>query len=418
MKRINDWKIVQIKDLGKVVTGKTPPTVVADNFGDDYLFITPSDMDGRKEINDTERKISFKGAAILKSYILPAKSVCVSCIGWQMGKVVMTTQTSFTNQQINTIIPNDKVIPDFVYYGLSTRREELQLLGSVGTRTPILNKSSFEKVNIYLPPLPTQHKIAYILSAYDDLIENNTRRIKILEEMAQTLYHEWFVKFRFPGHEQVKMVESELGLIPEGWNVFTIRDASSYINRGIAPKYDEHSNSIVINQKCIRDGRLNLELGRRHVKKVPQEKLILFGDVLINSTGIGTLGRVAQVYKNIPDCTVDSHVSIVRPGELVNIDYFGFTLLQLQPYFDKMGVGSTGQTELSRQSIADTNFLLPPRDLQETFSQVVSPMRHAIVGKFTKNSNLRQTRDLLLPKLISGEIDIENLEIDIGKIAA
>jgi type I restriction enzyme S subunit len=103
------------------------------------------------------------------------------------------------------------------------------ILGSTVDRIPLV---SFPKFEINLPPLPIQRTIASILSAYDDLIENNTRRIAILEEMAQMLYQEWFVKFHFPGHEQVKMVESELGMIPEGWRVVSFFDIAEVLSGG------------------------------------------------------------------------------------------------------------------------------------------------------------------------------------------
>lgn len=269
----------------------------------------------------------------------------------------------------------------FAYYLLQTI--DFKSYNS-GSAQPSLNRNYIYQIDIKVPPLSTQKRVANILSTYDRLIENNTRRIKILEEMAQLLYREWFVNFRFPGHQQVSMIESVIGLIPKGWEVKTLADMTAYINRGIAPKYDEQSKRIVINQKCIRNGRLNLELARRHNKTVPLEKFIQFGDVLINSTGIGTLGRVTQIYQNLTDCTVDSHVSIVRPSELVNKDFFGLALLQLQQYFDQMGVGSTGQTELSRQAIANTSFLVPPKQLQDSFSQYVSPMRQLIIAMDAK----------------------------------
>ena len=219
MNESSNWKRLRLNEIGKVITGRTPPTADIENFGDEYLFITPSDMDGRKRINDTERKLSSKGAAVISSCQISSKSVCVSCIGWQMGKVAMTTKTSFTNQQINTIIPHENIIPDFLHYSLSTRREELKTLGSVGTRTPILKKSTFEKLELYLPPYENQKKIASILSNYDNLIENNTRRIEILEEIVKLIYEEWFVKFIFPGPENTKISPSDLGEIPEGWEV-------------------------------------------------------------------------------------------------------------------------------------------------------------------------------------------------------
>ncbi|WP_375470152.1 restriction endonuclease subunit S [uncultured Nostoc sp.] len=115
----------------------------------------------------------------------------------------------------------------FAYYFLQTLHLEQYDCGSAN---PTLNRNYIHELPISYPPLPTQKKIAGILSAYDDLIENNTRRIKILEEMAQTLYHEWFVKFRFPGHEHTKMVDSELGLIPEGWEVTTLNRVCTVIS--------------------------------------------------------------------------------------------------------------------------------------------------------------------------------------------
>jgi type I restriction enzyme S subunit len=147
--------------------------------------------------------------------------------------------------------------------------------------------------------------------------------------------------------------------------------------------------------------------------RVSNEKLVRFGDVLVNSTGIGTLGRVAQIYYDIPNCSVDSHVTIVRPRDRAMIDYFGFYLQSLQPHFDSLGVGSTGQTELSRESIASSNFLLPSKNIQEAFAIFVSPMQRNVMQMLIKNNNLRQTRDLLLPKLISGEVDVEGLDIHI-----
>ena len=405
-------EVVAIRDLGRVVTGRTPSTLVDDYFGNDFPFLTPSDMNGQKTIRVTERSISHKGAAVLRNSKVPAGAIAVSCIGWQMGKVAIIAQPSFTNQQINAIIPNGRADPDFLYYSLSTRRDELKNLGSVGTRTPILNKSRFEELTLVLPPLLIQRKIAGILSAYDDLIENNMRRIAILDEMARELYREWFVRFRFPGHLEQELSDDELGLLPVGWPVRIIRDEASFINRGVSPRYDDEADGIVINQRCIRNGNLSLDEARRHATSVPVTKYVQPGDVLINSTGVGTLGRVAQVLDLIPNCTVDSHVSIVRPSEAVNEHYFGMTLLALQPVLETRGIGSTGQTELGRDAVASVPFVMPPRDLQDLFGTFVAPMRHAATILAKKNANLRSARDLLLPKLVSGEVDVESLTLE------
>jgi len=266
------------------------------------------------------------------------------------------------------------------------------------------------KMWLSTPPLPVQRRIASILSAYDELIENNQRRIKILEEMARSLYREWFVHFRFPGHDKVKMVPSSLGPIPQGWEVKKLGDLTVVLNRGISPTYDdEGGDSKVVNQKCIRDQRLSLEPARRQSKPIPPDKRIRFGDVLINSTGVGTLGRVAQVYEDLDQCTVDTHVTIVRPKADTDVDFFGCMLLLKQEDFERLGIGATGQTELGRTAIGEIEIPVSPDSLQKRFGALVHPMRTAANTLSKQTENLRRTRDLLLPRLLSGQVDIEAL---------
>ncbi|ABW68041.1 restriction endonuclease subunit S [Desulfosudis oleivorans] len=288
-----------------------------------------------------------------------------------------------------------------------------------GVTVPHLNMKDVRSLPLPpLPPLPTQRKIAAILSAYDDLIENNLRRIKILEEMAQNLYREWFVKFRFPGWEKARFVDSPLGKIPEEWEVTTINKVTSYINRGVTPKYDASASSLVVNQKCIRDRKLNLSLARQHKSRVMDDKYVVFGDILINSTGVGTLGRVAQVYEDLNDVTVDTHVSIVRPSNGDGIDFLGLALIDLEPHFESLGAGATGQTELRRDRIGETEIVLPPVKMRKQFSEKVTSLRKLVLNLAARNETLRRTRDLLLPKLISGEVDVSELDIAIPEEAA
>ena len=138
-----------------------------------------------------------------------------------------------------------------------------------------------------------------------------------------------------------------------------------------------------------------------------------FGDVLINSTGVGTLGRVAQIYEYLDDytTTVDTHVTIVRPKEGIDIDYFGLSILALEHYFESQGIGATNQTELGRERVSKTRFLRVPNELEISFGAKVQSWRKQALLLVQKNQNLRRTRDLLLPKLISGEVDVSQLEV-------
>ncbi len=275
-----------------------------------------------------------------------------------------------------------------------------------GAAQPNANAQVLTSFEIPLPPLQTQRRIAGILSAYDDLIENCQRRIQILEEMARSLYREWFVSFRYPGHESVPLVQSALGEIPHGWEVKKLGDISSYISRGISPRYDDEGTSLVLNQKCVREQRLSLEPARRQSKPIPKEKLVQFGDVVINSTGVGTLGRVAQIYETIENCTVDSHVTIARASGSTDLDFYGACLLRLQSTFERLGVGATGQTELGRSAISDVEVVVPTEELQQQFGKVSHGMRSATKVLGSQIHNLRQTRDLLLSRLMSGQLEV------------
>ena len=337
-------------------------------------------------LNITGDGITFARACIVPDEILPA---CV-------------------NQHVSIIRVDQKAcVPGYLLAFLThpLTKRYIESFNTGGSRRAI-TKGHIESFEVPLPPLPIQRRIAGILSAYDELIENNQRRIKILEEMARSLYREWFVLFRFPVHDKVKMVPSPLGPIPQGWEVNKLGDLTAILNRGISPTYDdEGGDSTVINQKCIRDQRLSLEPARRQSKPIPPDKRIRFGDVLINSTGVGTLGRVAQVYENLEQCTVDTHVTIVRSKADTDVDFFGCTLLLKQEDFERLGVGATGQTELGRTAIGGIELPVPPDSLQKRFGALAHPMRTAANTLSKQTQNLRRTRDLLLPRLLSGAIE-------------
>lgn len=195
------------------------------------------------------------------------------------------------------------------------------------------------------------------------------------------------------------------------------RGVAGYLNRGIAPKYDEASSTLVIGQKCIRNGRLSLTLARRQSKIPPLDKIVREGDVLINSTGTGTLGRVAQAELVPEGLTVDSHVTIVRPITGADRDYLGMQLLRLQPVFEHLGTGSTNQTELSRHAVGAQSIIWPPLDLRANYSRLVRPKRELTTNLLAQSERLTTSRDLLLPRLISGQLSVTEAEHELEKVA-
>jgi len=276
--------------------------------------------------------------------------------------------------------------------------------------------------NLELPELPslhTQRKIAAILSGYDRLIENNTRRIEILEEMARSIYREWFVNFRFPGHEQVQMVDSELGLIPKGWEVVKVEDIYRTSSGGTPSRKnpDFYGGSILwIKTRELNDGFIfdteekitDLGLQKSSAKLFPPDTVIM---AMYGAT-IGMLGIFTS-----PAATNQACCAILNNNSLFSSYYAFLYLLENREKIFSLGMGAA-QQNISQQVIKALEILKPSNEVMRKFNDLAEPLFKTIKVLQHKNINLRQTRDLLLPRLISGEIDVENLDINTDQIAA
>jgi type I restriction enzyme S subunit len=408
---IEGWKEYRLGDLGKIITGRTPPSSRPECFGGEFPFITPSDMIGQKQASTTERYLSTAGAELLQRNLLPPRSVAVSCIGWQMGKAIVTVRPSFTNQQLNAIIPHKSVDSDFLYYALVPWRDHLLSLGaSTGVRTPILNKSAFSELRIHLPPLPTQRKIAAILSAYDDLIENNTRRIALLEAMARLIYREWFVHFRFPGHENVRLAESEVGPVPEGWEITKLGDVAQEIRRSIEPEEVDPETPYVGLEHIPRKSIALTDWGK--VDQVQSTKLIFKkGEILF--------GKIRPYFHKVVVAPVDGICStdaiVILPKKA---EHFSVLLCCVSSeYFVEYATTTSQGTKMPRADwrvLTKYPLVLPPKGLLERFNTLLQDIVAQIQNLIFRNHNLRRARDLLLPRLISGEVEVAELEIEHG----
>ncbi|WP_279139414.1 restriction endonuclease subunit S [Faecalicoccus pleomorphus] len=173
---MNEWKTTKVGDIGKVITGKTPKTSNSSYYGGKIPFLTPSDDMTVKYVRETKKYITEEGRLTVKNATLPGNSVCVSCIGSDLGKVVITTEETVTNQQINSIIVNEnKYDVDFIYYVMMELGKILNFHSKTSTAVPIVNKSSFSQYEFLCPPLRIQKQIGSILSSIDAKIEENKR---------------------------------------------------------------------------------------------------------------------------------------------------------------------------------------------------------------------------------------------------
>jgi len=400
------WTMVRVSDLGRIVTGDTPPKSRPEYLGFSYPFIKPTDMTvGQRYTYNFEESYSDEAFEKYKTKLIPAGATAVVTIGSIGQKLTLTHTPCFVNQAVNAVIPDPlRFDSKYVYYLL---KHNIHLVKSADTGASSgrenVSKSNFSRLEVVATvDREQQSRIANILDGYDNLIENNQRRIKLLEESSRRLYREWFVALRFPGHERVKVVDG----VPQRWELRLISECVSHLNRGISPTYDDSAPGLVINQKCIRNGLLDLAPARHQAKEAPVEKQVQIGDVLVNSTGTGTLGRVAQVRSHVPDCTVDTHVTILRPANQSALAFWGVAMLEMEPRFTEMGIGATNQQELIRAHVGAIVLLVPPAELQTRFHMQVWPilLQSDLLGK--QSDILKQARDALLPRLMSGALAV------------
>jgi type I restriction enzyme S subunit len=304
----------------------------------------------------------------------------------------------------------------FMYYYLSQQSLKEKL--DTGSAQAQITVNALSAYYVTLPPLTTQRCIAAILSAYDDLIENNTRRIAILEEMARRIYEEWFIRFRFPGHEKVRMVESELGLVPEGWVLCTVGDCVT-IHRGKSYKSSElveDGGLPFINLKCMeRDGGFRKSGLKRFLGAYKETQKVVTGDMVMAVTDMTQERRIVARCGRVPRLGSDFGVISM---DLVKIEAnkgiakdFMYAMFRWSGFADEVKQHANGANvlHLLPDRIADFRFHVPPTDLVRQFADFIEPMLRKCDVLAEKNEVLRTTRDLLLPKLISGELDVSHL---------
>jgi type I restriction enzyme S subunit len=304
-----------------------------------------------------------------------------------------------------------EVDPAFLHYYLSNPAVIEWIYGqAVGATMPNLNTSILRSIPITYPTRDLQRCISGILSSYDDLIENNTRRIAILEEMAQAIYREWFVNFRFPGHEPVEMVESELGPVPVGWDVRTLGELAEETRRSVDPEQLDPETPYIGLEHLPRRSIALAEWGRaadvKSTKLYFRKGEILFGKIrpYFHKVGVPPLDGI---------CSSDTIVIVPKAA-----DYSGLVLACVSS--DDFVAHATQTSQGTKMPRANWNVLVeypvvtPPSELLRRFSEIINDVVGQIHNLIFRNRNLREARDLLLPRLISGEIDVAAMEEELA----
>ena len=389
-----------LDQLGSVSRGRSRhrPRDAEFLYGGPYPFVQTGDVKkAGLYLRDFEQTYSEAGLA--QSKLWPVGTLCVTIAANIAETSILDIEACFPDSVIGFIADPEKADARFVKYLFDAALKMRFQSFTQGAAQDNLSQAKLLSIKFPVPELVVQTEIADILSSCDDLIENNRRRIALLEEAARLLYREWFVHFRFPGHEHIKMIDG----LPEGWERRTIEDITAFLGRGISPSYDDEAEYLVVNQKCVRNRMLAMAPARRQRKEFKPKKALRCLDVLINSTGTGTLGRVAQCWFEPSNTTFDSHVTVARPIDAIDPYWFGYALLELESFFEGMGGGATNQKELGRARIADTCIISPTHALQRHFGSFTSDTAKQIQVLADQNEKLAQARDLLLPRLMNGE---------------
>ena len=392
------WQSVKVAELGKVVTGKTPKTAIPENYGGDIPFLTPSDDMSVKYVNATAKTLSEKGVAEVKNALLPPDSVCVSCIGSDLGKVVITTENTVTNQQINSIIVDKEHFDvSFIYYAMLILGKKLNFISKTSTAVPIVNKSSFSSYEIMCPSLEQQKTIAAILSSLDSKIECNREINDNLERQVQAYFQELFVDNADPAWTLGTI--SDLGTVVGG-STPSKSKPEYYTEDGIAwitPK------DLSINKaKFISHGENDItELGLKN----SSASIMPEGTVLFSSRA--PIGYIAIASGEV---TTNQGFKSVVPKPEIGTAYVYCFLKHTLPVIEGMASGSTFK-EVSGSTMKNVPAVIPDSETLTCFNDFCAPIfAHQRILE-EQNQSLAALRDSLLPKLMSGEIDVSAIQL-------
>lgn len=395
---MSEWIEYKVADLGRVLTGKTPKTSNREYYDGIIPFITPSDDMTVKYIYHTSKTLTEEGAQSVKNSIIPAGTICVSCIGSDLGKVVITTERSVTNQQINSIIVDEsKFNLDFVYYVMTMLGKLMNHHSKTSTAVPIVNKSQFSDYSFMCPDIEQQSKIGAMLAALDKKIETNNKINRNLSEQAQAYFDELFVQNASTDWSQGTL--SDVGTIVAGGTPSKAKE-EYYTENGIAwitPKDLSVDKSIFISHG--ENDITELGLQKSSATMMPA------GTVLFSSRA--PIGYIAIAANEV---STNQGFKSVVPNSNVGTAYIYYLLKQLLPTIEGMASGSTFK-EISGSAMKTVPTVIPDDATLKRFDDFCQPIMLQIQKNEMESKRLAELRDSLLPKLMSGELDVSDLEI-------
>ena len=438
----SEWVKYKIKEFSNVVGGGTPSTKYDQYYGGDVPWLTPKDMSIHKSkyIINGSRNITEQGLSKSSAKLVPAGTVLFTSRA-PIGYIAIAKKEVSTNQGFKSLICNESLAHnEFVYYLLKHKTPSIEAIAS-GSTFKEVSGGVLKDFIVELPSLKTQKKIAHILSTLDDKIELNRKMNQSLEEMIQALFKSWFVDFD-PVHAKAnassdadfdriakelgisreildlfpdEFEESELGMIPKEWRVVGFKDlVKKYIdNRGKTPPIEDEGIPLLE----VRSFPSDILLKGHKTDKFVSEKTYatwfrshLESDDILIST-VGTIGLTCIVPKG-SRFTIAQNVLGIRANEEILLKKYMYYMMKNKSFINEINARliTTVQSSIKRKDMETIISVIPPLDIQDKFVQIIQPMMSYMQSN--QNNDLKKTRDTLLPKLLSGELDVSELELD------
>lgn len=412
------WRTVRLSDVIDLHSGGTPSRSQQDYWGGNIKWLSIPDIasaDGGY-IYDSSEKITEAGLQHSPARVVPKDTIVISARG-TVGKLAMLNEPMAFNQSCYGITTKDKALLEqkYLFYALKNAVRSAKHLAHGGV-FDTFTTSTFEHINISAPSsVDEQKRIAEVFSAFDEKIENNNRIIKTLEEMAQAIFKEWFVKFRFPGHEKTGFVDSPQGQIPKGWKVKCIGDFFK-VKSGLPYKAEFVTNSkadfpILTMGSIIVDQRFTKEEVKRYRGEYRNNHLLNRGDIIIASHDVTQdrkfLGSPAIITPLFEKVIMGNNLYGLENISTASNAYF-FQVLKSADYRAHILASAKGSNIVfvSKSTIENYHFAFPSEEILAKYAETANLVSKEIEAKYLETQKLTAMRDLLLPRLMSGEIRV------------
>lgn len=416
----SNWSKIRFSDYFRIKHGYAFKGEYFSSHGE-YVVLTPGNFFEEGGFRRREGKDKFYTGPIPSAYVLKRNDLIVAMTEQGEGllgsaALVPNSEIFLHNQRLGLITDLDDAVIDkhFLYYLFNTRpiRDRIRATAN-GAKVRHTSPSRICEISVFVPSVETQRKIAAVLSAYDDLIENNQRRIRILEDMAQAIYREWFVEFRYPGHEGVELVETGDGRLPEGWSIAPIGDVVETLGGGTPsttePEYWDGDITWYSPTDLTGSSSMFMFSSAKSISErgLGKSSARLFPAYSVMMTSRATIGVVA--INTCEACTNQGFITCVPSSDVPLYQLYYW----VRENTDKIKLLATGATfkEINKTTFRQLPIAVADATTRKAFTEMVGPIDKQVENILRKNANLRQTRDLLLPNLISGELDVADLDI-------